>query len=73
MRRRLVRLAVVVGALAVLAMPVPASANWLCSTDYYCNISGCNWSGAGYSIRICYNSSTGQVTTSSSFQGCGCG
>lgn len=69
MRRRLVRLAVVVGALVVMAMPMPAAAG-TCYTTSFCWTAGCAWQGAEYEIEVCHND--GQVTSGSSFVGCGC-
>ncbi len=73
MRRQLIRLAIVAMALAAVAVAVPVSAGWVCSTSFYCNIGGCGFnSNAGYKIKTCVNTDTGQSTTSSTFVGCGC-
>lgn len=71
MRRRLIRLAVVAAALFAVAMP--ASGGWVCNTTSYCDVGGCGfYSNAGYSIKVCVNTDTGQSTTTSTFVGCGC-
>ena len=73
MRRRLIRLTIVAMALAAAAVAVPASAGWVCNTTSYCDVGGCGfYSNAGYKIKVCVNTDTGESTTSSTFVGCGC-
>lgn len=71
MRRRLVRLAVVLGALLIMGMPQPASAGWTCFTTSYCNIATCYFAGATYRMRVCVDDN-GNQTIEVTYLGCGC-